>query len=61
MIYRITGVAILALGILSAAALFMRAVIGKDKKDSEGATGTLWGLFLVGIIGGIVLLRTLGR
>ena len=53
------GIGLLILGSLSGAALFFRAVLAKDKNAEETGRGTLWGLFLLCIIGGITLLYIL--
>lgn len=58
-IFWLVGVALLALGGASGAALFFRAIGGADQKDSEKATATLWGLFIVGVLGGLVILGVL--
>ncbi|MEW6417885.1 MAG: hypothetical protein AB1480_07165 [Nitrospirota bacterium] len=50
------GIGLLILGALSGAALFFRAVTAKDKATEETGRGTLWGLFILCTIGGIILL-----
>jgi hypothetical protein len=54
-IFRIVGIVLLILGASSGLALFLRAVLNADTKEAEKATSTLWGLFIVGLIGGIVM------
>ncbi len=50
-----TGVILLVLGIFSGFTLFFKAAFGGTTKDITKSTGTLWGLFLVCILAGIIL------
>lgn len=54
-ILRLVGIGLLILGGASGAALFFRAIGGVDKEEHKSATGTLWGLFIIGMVGGIIL------
>lgn len=59
-IIRIIGVLLLVLGSVSGVALFIRAVVG-DHKISEGpGIATLWGLFVVGMLAGIIIIASTG-
>jgi hypothetical protein len=60
-IFYIVGVALLVLGGVSAVALFIRAVIGREKISEGPGIGTLWGLFVIGLVGGLVLLAVFAR
>ncbi len=55
-IIRIAGIALLILGGVSGFALFLRAISGADEEKTKAATGTLWGIFIVGMVGGITIL-----
>ena len=57
-IFRIIGLGLLLLGGLSGAALFFRAIVGA--KDNSDSTSTLWGLFIVGLVAGIILISVSG-
>ena len=58
-IYAGIGAGLILLGGASGLALFARATAGKT---DHGDTATLWGLFLVGLVAGLVLLEYgLGR
>jgi hypothetical protein len=57
----IVGIGLIILGGCSGVALFVRAVGGSDLKDGEKATGTLWGLFIVGVLGGLILLAAVSK
>lgn len=52
-ILQLIGIGLIGLGGLSGVMLFLRAALGKANGDS---TATLWGLFLLGLLGGIGLL-----
>ena len=54
--YYMMGWGLISIGGLSGAALFIRAAFS-NMKDAENSTATLWGLFLLGLIGGFFLLR----
>ncbi len=60
-IFYVVGVALLVLGGVSAVALFVRAVIGREKISEGPGIGTLWGLFVIGLVGGLVLLAVFPR
>jgi hypothetical protein len=51
----IVGVGLLLLGAVSGYALFARALRLSDKFGDETNVGTLWGLFLLGISAGLLL------
>lgn len=53
-----TGIVLLFLGGFSGVALFLRVLFGADKKEEEKGTSTLWGLFIAGVVGGIILILT---
>ena len=55
-IFFMVGVVLLLLGGGSGIALFFRAISGATTRESEGATGVLWGLFLLGIVAGLILI-----
>jgi hypothetical protein len=59
-LFFVVGFGLTILGGFAGVALFLRAVRAKEK-DPAGQS-TLWGLFLVGIIGGLILLvLSMGR
>lgn len=58
-IFRIVGILLLILSGLSGVALFFRAVFGA--KDHSDNTPTLWGLFLCGLIFGLIIIAAWGR
>jgi hypothetical protein len=60
-IFYVVGVGLLVLGGLSAIALFVRAVIGREKISEGPGMGTLWGLFVIGMVAGLVLLAVFAR
>jgi hypothetical protein len=60
-IFYVVGIGLLVLGGLSAIALFIRAVIGREKISEGPGMGTLWGLFVIGIVTGLVLLAVFAR
>ena len=49
------GFGLLLLGAFSGYALFARALKLSDKFGDETNIGTLWGLFLIGLSGGLLL------
>jgi len=51
----IVGIGLLLLGAASASALFVRALKLTDKFGDETNVGTLWGLFLLGLTAGLLL------
>jgi hypothetical protein len=53
-LFFVVGLGLTILGGFAGVALFLRAVRAKEK-DPAGQS-TLWGLFLAGIIGGLILL-----
>jgi hypothetical protein len=57
-IFQTVSIALLVLAGLSGLALFVRAVGpgDADLKKAEGRRGTVWGLFLVGLIAGLIIL-----
>lgn len=55
-IFNIVGIGLISLGGLSGLALFLRAVLTRKKEFEEAGRSTLWGLFLFGVIGGIILI-----
>ena len=55
-IFLFLGISFLILGALSGAALFNKAVIAKDKKTEGTDYGTLWGLFILCTVGGLILI-----
>ncbi len=55
-ILKLVGLGLLLLGGASGIALFFRAVVGKDKISEGPGIGTLWGLFIIGLIAGIILM-----
>jgi len=52
----IVGIGLLLLGAVSATALFVRALKLSDKFGDETNVGTLWGLFLLGLTAGLLLI-----
>lgn len=52
----IVGIGLLLLGSVSASALFVRALKLSDKFGDETNVGTLWGLFLLGLTAGLLLI-----
>jgi hypothetical protein len=52
----IVGIGLLLLGAASASALFVRALKLTDKFGDETNVGTLWGLFLLGLTAGLLLI-----
>lgn len=52
----VVGLGLLILGGVSGYALFARALKISDKFGDETNVGTLWGLFLLGLAAGLVLL-----
>ncbi len=59
-IFRLIGIGLLLLGAASGCALFLRAVVGKEKISEGPGIGTLWGLFIIGLIAGMILLSAIG-
>jgi hypothetical protein len=56
-IFWYVGVGLLILAGLAGLALFFRAILSDaDEKKEEGRRSTLWGLFLVGLIAGLIVL-----
>jgi len=55
-IIRGAGIILLILGGASGVALFVRAISGTDQDKTTSATATLWGIFIVGVLGGIIIL-----
>jgi hypothetical protein len=55
-IFYFTGIGLIILGGLSGFFLFYRAISTRKKEDEEAGRSTLWGLFLFGVIGGIILI-----
>ncbi|CAN2043490.1 conserved hypothetical protein [Candidatus Magnetomoraceae bacterium gMMP-1] len=53
-ILSLIGIGLITLGGLSGIVLFLRASAGKAEEGTS--TGTLWGLFIVGLIAGIIIL-----
>lgn len=56
-ILKLLSIFLLILGAISGIALFFISVFGSEKV--EKFTGHLWGLFIIGILGGIILLISL--
>ena len=52
----IVGIGLLLLGGVSAGALFVRALKLSDRFGDETNIGTLWGLFLLGVPAGLLLI-----
>jgi hypothetical protein len=52
----VVGFGLLVLGAVSACALFMRSLKLSDKFGDETNVGTLWGLFLLGLSAGLLLI-----
>jgi hypothetical protein len=59
-IFYLVGLGLLILGGLSGVALFLRAVSTRDKATEEAGRSTLWGLFLIGVVGGVILVVLAG-
>lgn len=55
-IYHLVGLGLVILGGVSGVSLFFRAVVGKDKVSEGPGMGTLWGLFIGGIVGGLIIM-----
>ena len=53
-IFRLLGIGLVLLGGASGIFLFVRAIIGKP------SIGTLWGLFIIGLASGIIILASTG-
>lgn len=60
-ILRLVGMILLLLGGASGVALFVMAVSGKQKFSEKAGTGTLWGLFIIALLVGIILIAATGR
>ena len=56
---RLVGLGMLLLGALSGGALFIRAV-SSNKGTPDSSAGTLWGLFIIGLIVGIIIISSTG-
>ena len=54
-IFRVVGIGLLMLGALSGVALFFKASFG-TAETSESSMATLWGLFILGLAGGLILI-----
>jgi hypothetical protein len=52
----IVGTGLLLLGSFSGIALFTRSLKVKDKFGDETNVGSLWGLFILGLCAGLVLI-----
>jgi len=52
----LVGAGLLILGGFSGYALFNRALNTPDKVGDEANVGTLWGLFLLGVMSGLLLI-----
>ena len=52
----IVGFGLLTLGAVSGGALFSRALKAADRVGDETNVGTLWGLFLLGVVAGLFLI-----
>lgn len=52
----IVGTGLLLLGAFSGIALFTRSLKVKDKFGDETNVGTLWGLFILGMCAGLLLI-----
>ncbi|MBU1707696.1 hypothetical protein KKG05_07565 [bacterium] len=59
-IFRAIGLGLVSLGGLSGIVLFGRAALGKDKISEGPGIGTLWGLFIIGLVSGIIILASTG-
>ncbi len=55
-IIRCAGIVLLILGSVSGIALLIRAISGTDQDKNTSSTSTLWGIFIVGMLGGIIIL-----
>ena len=60
-IFRLIGIGLTLLGSASGVALFVRAVIGKEKISEGPGMSTLWGLFIFSLASGFVILIALSR
>ena len=58
-IFTLIGLGLILLGGASGIALFLRAVVGKDKISEGPGIATLWGLFIIGLVGGIIILASM--
>ncbi|MEO8034658.1 MAG: hypothetical protein ABI837_09515 [Acidobacteriota bacterium] len=58
-VYALVGICLLILSALSGIALFWRAVGANDADHNreEGRMTTLWGLFIIGLIAGLILIK----
>jgi hypothetical protein len=54
-LFGMVGVGLLLLAAASAVALFSRAAFGFKAGSSSDAGGTLWGLFIIGLVVGLWL------
>ena len=58
-IFRALGIVLLSLGAASGVALFAKAVTGPSRIPEKGVS-TLWGLFIIGLAVGIVIIAAAG-
>ncbi|CAM3744554.1 hypothetical protein VA7868_03396 [Vibrio aerogenes CECT 7868] len=56
MIVLVVGAGLLLLGAFSGCALFVRSLKISDKFGDETHVGTLWGLFILGLSAGLLLM-----
>ena len=57
---RLVGRFLLVLGGASGVVLFLRALVGRDKISEGPGMNTLWGLFVVGLVCGILIILWVG-
>jgi hypothetical protein len=58
-IFRALAIVLLSLSAASGVALFAKAVTGTSRIPEKGVS-TLWGLFLIGLVVGIIILAAAG-
>ena len=58
LIFQMLGIGLLILGVVSGIVLFLKAATSAlDRSDSS--TATLWGIFLIGLIAGIIIIAAI--
>ena len=55
-VLNLVGIGLVLLGGASGVALFLRAIRGNDKLAQGPGMTTLWGLFLIGLLAGLMLI-----
>ena len=55
-VLNLVGIGLVLLGGASGVALFLRAIGSNDKLEQGPGMTTLWGLFLIGLLAGLMLI-----